>query len=290
MTSRITTTTMGLIALPLLFLSAPAAGQQNRDPGRYMEAEEALRVLTRAGSLYSRRPMRDILRQVHGPRPATEIGALAERLADILLSDTISWRVRVEIGLALKGATNRFGNYDYGYGSGTPHLPSFDALVRVYETRAARALADGGTDPFREAARRDAEAERAGLVSSGRKGETSLLADALDDVFRAEHDGRGLDYVRGLHHGSERPPDCRWSYWGLYPPGDGPPQCTGEWVKSMWCVTGNHLYRATVEDAISRAGRLVWVFDAPPRLPPGVPKDAAEWHRRCGEVTSLIYW
>ena len=38
---------------------------------------------------------------------------------------------------------------------GTPHDGSFEALVRVYETLAARVLADGGTDPFEETYRDD---------------------------------------------------------------------------------------------------------------------------------------
>jgi len=38
---------------------------------------------------------------------------------------------------------------------GVPVPEAFDALVRIYETLAERALAEGGDDPFLEAARRD---------------------------------------------------------------------------------------------------------------------------------------
>lgn len=102
MTSRIAATA---VSLTVLSLPASAAGQHDQDPSRYIPVEEALRLLTQEGptpeGLTNRtRPIRDILRQVHGPRPQEELDGLAERLADILLSDTTSRRVRSEVGMA----------------------------------------------------------------------------------------------------------------------------------------------------------------------------------------------
>lgn len=193
-----------------------------------------------------------LLRQRYGPMLEAEVDALANALADLILdsvSDTdktidARWRARG----ALSSAALRPGVYVGGrYLDSLPGIPAqaaFDALVRVYETFAARALADGGTDPFVEAARRDSGTGRVhGPPRFGRDSEVYTLSRSLSDVFWADpegtegREGRGWSFVLDLFN-RNMPPVC-----------NSPAQETrdgkglsAECQRSVWCEAGNLLH------------------------------------------------
>ena len=109
-----------------------------------------------------------ILRQAFGPRPATELAALADRLAEMRADTTLPRDVRNNAGSALSFAANPGSDR-----KGTPYPLAFDILVRVYETSAP-----------------------------GRNARLALL-----DVHSADPE-RGPAYVRDLFERSERPAPC----------------------------------------------------------------------------------
>ena len=153
---------------------------------------------------------------------------------------------------------------------GIPAQSAFDALVRVYETFAARAPASGGTDPFVEAARRDTRAERAhGPPRFGRHTEAYTLSKSLYDVFWADpegtegREGRGWVFVLDLFNGST-PPVCNSL---VRDTGDGE-ELPAECERSIWCEAGYLLHNG----GSRLAGRHPW---------PGPDRD--RWVRYCYE-------
>lgn len=212
------------------------------------------------------RPAIAILRQELEPRGEAELDALANTVADMILADqTPEGRIRSNASWVLQAAARD----DVSYG-GTPHAGSFDALVRIYETRAAEVLADtGGNDPF-------LAAERSG---------TTYYGLSLYHIFRTDTVGRGRDYVLAVHRSSDPPPDnCQR--------GGGPrseqdvlerPWCQYDPRSTTWCVAGRLLYGAIVDAAIERKYGSVWNDPgASGPLPvDGLPEMAAAWWRVC---------
>ncbi len=274
------------LAIAILSSAAPAAGQAlGPPPARGMVAddggewrsptvEEALHALTlehrgewrplRRQAVHS--PMAAILRQALGRDPAMDLDALADALADMILADrSPEGHVRRNAAAALRAASSPT-TPDYG---GTPHARSLDALIRVYETRAAQVLAaSGGEDPFLEA--------------QGNHGE--LLSLSLFDIIGADPEVRGRDYVLGIQQRSNPPPEycgqdrkqltredramCRWD--------------------STWCIAGGALYSKIVHDAREEDARRrgftgVWQVNdgGIPPLPPGLDEAAVRWFRLC---------
>ncbi len=153
-----------------------------------------------------------VLRQEYERHPAVELDALANALADSILASEVpedmnneDYDREVDIFWTLSFAANPDGG-------GTPHAGSFDALVRIYETVVAGALADGGTDPVEELKR------RGGPFGPFR------LQEALWMIFAAERTGRGADYVLAVVAASE-PPDLE-DTWPTRP-------------GSLWCEAAN---------------------------------------------------
>ena len=198
-----------------------------------------------------------VLRQRFGPVPAAEIRALANALADsILIYDADRFRsARRAARAALRRAAWRPGVYVGGGRfandlAGEPAQAAFDALVRVYETRAERALANGGDDPFMEAARGDSVAGRA----SGDT-EMNLLRRSLTDVFYADpqgtkgREGRGWAYVLDVFDRSDPPPVCLHQQPVVLPDEtrryvtgtEPPPPCLRD-LGSAWCAAGSLLH------------------------------------------------
>ena len=280
MTCRMSATTL---ALAILYSVVPAAGQAGPPPARGMVAdggewrnptvEEALRALTlergewrplRRQDVHS--PMAAILRQALGRDPATDLDGLADALADMILADrSPEGRVRRNAAAALRAASSTTSP-DYG---GTPHAKSLDALVRVYETRAAQVLAaSGGEDPFLEA----------------RGSQRALLGQSLSDIFWADREGRGRDYVLGVQRRSNPPPEyCGQDRSAL--PQKSLAMCRRD---STWCVAAGTVYARIVHDAreedARRRGVPLWEGAFPrgaPELPPGLDEAAVRWFRLC---------
>ncbi|MDE2720882.1 hypothetical protein [Candidatus Palauibacter polyketidifaciens] len=205
-------------------------------------------------------PAISILRQVHTPRSPIQLEAFANRLGDILLLDaeylSPEYDTQVKAYSALVSAM--------GYGRGRSYPAAFDVLVRVYETRADRVLAGGGTDPIHEAHRRGSRSEIRGLVS------------ALGDIYHADPEGRGRDYMRRLAESSTPPPPCREVGGEVSPSGSevdlSMPPCPNH---SLWChAVGKFMYE--------NPGTL-----EPPRKPPEsvLPNgpDGKTFDRLCNE-------
>ena len=208
-------------------------------------------------------PAISILRQVHTSRSPIELQAFADRLGDILLLDAeylspeYDTQVRAYAALVAAMDTDRSLR-------GRPYPAGFDVFVRVYETRADRVLAGGGTDPIHEAHRRGSRAEIRGLQS------------ALEDIYYADPEGRGRDYMRRLVESSTPPPPCRDVGGVVRPPGSevdlSMPPCPNH---SLWCrAVGKFMYE--------NSGTL-----APPRKPPEsvLPNgpDGETFDRLCNE-------
>ena len=88
-----------------------------------------------------------MLRQEYESRPAAELGALANDIADLILASdpedgTEEHSLQSDAFRVLRSAARDGGR-------GAPHPGSFDALVRVYETVAAEALAGRRDRPGR---------------------------------------------------------------------------------------------------------------------------------------------
>ena len=158
-----------------------------------------------------REPALAVLGQVYGRHPAVELDALANALADSILALDVpedmseEYYLQSDIFSTLSWAAD-------GEEDGTPHAGSFDALVRIYETLAARALADGGADPVTE------------LRRSGGPSGHSQLKSALRWIFGADRTGRGADYLLAVVAASE-PPDME----DVWPIRRG----------SLWCEAAN---------------------------------------------------
>ena len=212
-----------------------------------------------------------LLRQEFGPVPEAEIKSWADDLADLILASASgeSQDVWYKARAVLRRAAWPAGAYLEASGyvsdedlSGEPAQAAFDALVRVYETLAARALANGGDDPFLEAANSDAEARLAGRPHGWRGWNYELggLQSALADIFEADLAGRGWDYVLALFEASDPPVPCvEVSETGT----DPPPPCPRS---STWCEAGELLHR----DALGNV-----------REQPSPGPDPERWFRLC---------
>ena len=150
---------------------------------------------------------------------------------------------------------------------GVPVPEAFDALVRIHETLAARALAEGGDDPFLEAARRD----HAHKTPDGHQTtfEHQQLFGSLKHVFRADMapGGRGWAYLLALFERSK--PPCREA--------EGPPDCATGHLGSAWCAAGYLLHQNAFNRSLS--GVRPW---------PGPNQD--QWERRCRDNRPWNRW
>ncbi len=211
----------------------------------------------------------DLLRQVHGPMTAEEIAALIDALVEVTLAVDIRSYLyeNTHASRALVYAARRPGSYmdstlEYvgvDERPGEPVPGAFDALVQIYETRVARALASGGDDPFMEASFRD-EASSRTPTGGNTTFEELQLNSALGDLFDADlgPDGRGWAYVLALFERSK--PPCK-----EYDGAPEPPDCTAG-PGSTWCAAGRLLHMTPMGDA---------------RPWPGPDPDL--WGRRCGD-------
>lgn len=237
MISRIAVAALAALALPM------TTGTAQERP----TAEDVMLRLASDDSAVRRKASQhatDLLRQERGPMTAEERAVLIEALAEAVLAADIGIQAAYnDASGALVYAVQRPGTYvdEWGYigadeNPGEPVPEAFDALVRIYETRVARALASGGDDPFLEAAFRD----HARRTSTGEETtfEEWQLYFALGDLFRADlgPDGRGWAYVLALFKRSK--PPCKDGP-------DEPPDCTVG-PGSTWCAAGRLLHMTTL--------------------------------------------
>ncbi len=236
--------------------------------GRFA-AREDFEALNKA-----RNDANSLLRQEHGPLPAEEIEALIEGLVEIALAPDAHtacahmtcpnarnaghvlsfavWRPGVYVG-ALEGPGHHVLTADDIQGVAVPE--AFDALVRIYETLVERALAEGGDDPFLEAARRD----HAHRSPDGHETtfEHLRLYGALRHIVSADFspEGRGWAYALGVYERSKRP--CR---------GDESPKARStDRLGSAWCAAGRVLHETMLGEPM-----------------PWAAPDRDQWKHRCG--------
>ena len=239
---------------------------------RFPTPADALQVLREE---WKGRSAQAVLRQEFESRPQAELDALANELADILLAGNPEFgsdaeKIQRAAASALVMSAKRVKWWIAGLDRwqeddeatpGTPFAGAFDALVRVYETRAARALANGGTDPFQEAYR---EGRPIGLSS----GYTDLIA-ALGDIYWADPPGIGGDYLLALLETAE-PPE---------PPGprdyDAHLQFAIGPVKGLWCQAA-HMLRGDGFLTVLPGGRLSEL--------PAIARDDESFLARCDEI------
>ena len=269
----------GALALAALLCPSGAEGQQVRliHPDGRVRADEggwraptpadALRVLREdLGVRSPYRVAKTVLRQVHEPRSPGELDALADALAEILVAGgaeyfSEEYRMQDESLSALYAAAMRAPE-----APGTPHEGSFGALVRVYESLAARSLADEGTDPFRETYRTD----------GGRQASYSHLRKVLRTIFQVRPRTEGGDYVLALFEAAE-PPE---------------PYTHNGFVASVWCEAGELLRGPS---SVSRGvdGRLEEEPVPNPEWPgrmselPEIARDPREFLSRCNRVGNM---
>ena len=215
MMSKMWTRMPGVVALAALLAAGGGVGQEPETrppwegpgpgPGMVLDGDGGWRPPTAADALGALRgdpgvplpfgvqrfePAVAVLRQEYEPRPAAELDALANRLADLILASdepedmTEEYYFERDAFRVLRSAARS--------GRGMPHAGSFEALVRIYETSVAEALAGGGTDPVAELRRR-------------RPGGYSRLSWALRSIFSADRLGRGADYLLAVVAASEPP-------------------------------------------------------------------------------------
>lgn len=240
-----TTTRTALVALAVLAVPSALAAQRMPPP----TADDVLQMfdggaaLNRAGD-----EAHYLLRQVNGrgesvPQTEAEIRTLVENLVEIALDP--DHPAATQASRALVYAAWRPGVYVDGLGynddvRGEPVPEAFDALVRIYETLEERALADGGDDPFMEAAWQYHEARVRNPDGPRPTDEIDGLHGSLWDIFHADPapGGRGWEYVLALFERSQ--PPCK--------EGDGPPNppdCT-EGPGSAWCAAGHLLHQSAI--------------------------------------------
>ncbi|WP_419950116.1 hypothetical protein [Candidatus Palauibacter sp.] len=234
MISRTWTRMPGVVALAALLGAGGGVGQEPETrppwegpgpgPGMVLDEDGGWRPPTPADALAALRgdpgvalpvgvqrfdPALAVLRQEYESRPAAELDALANELADLILAtdpehQTEEYHLQSDAFRVLTSAA-RGGEGD------PPHAGSFDALVRVYETIAAEALAGGGTDPAVELRRR--------RPADG----TLRLSSAITSIYQADRTGRGADYLLAVIAASDAPTIEDW--------------LTG-W-QSLWCMAAN---------------------------------------------------
>ena len=269
-------------------LLAPSAGTAQNKPSRQSRANGMVadetggwRFPTPADALQVLRLERKghsaeaVLRQEFESRPQAELDALANELADILLAGNPEFgsdaeKIQRAAASALVLSAKRAKWWSSGLdrwekddeaSPGTPLAGAFDALVRVYETRAARALANGGTDPLQEA-------YREGRPIGPGPGYTNLIA-ALGDIYWADPPGIGGDYLLALLETAE-PPE---------PPGprdyDAHLQFAIGPVKGLWCQAARIL-RGDSSFAPLPGGRLSEL--------PAIARDDESFLARCDEI------
>jgi hypothetical protein len=270
----------GVLALAALLCPSGAEGQQVRliHPDGRVRADEggwraptpadALRVLREDLGVRSSpsRVAEAVLRQVHEPRSPGELDALADALAEILVAGgaeyfSEEYRMQDESLSALYAAAMRAPE-----APGTPHEGSFGALVRVYESLAARSLADQGTDPFRETYRPAGEWQAS----------YSYLRRALRSIFRVRPRTEGGDYVLALFEAAE-PPE---------------PYTHNGFVPSVWCEAGE-LLRGPSSVWQLPDGRMKEEPVPNPKWPgrmselPEIARDPREFLSRCNRVGNM---
>lgn len=233
---------------------------------------DALRILRDPRVHWSSRVAQAVLRQVHEPRSQGELDALAGALAEIILEadapEDRDTKVYEEALGALFAAAVRDPEVP-----GTPHDGSFEAVVRVYETLAERALADGGTDPLAETPRVDRDARNGlGSVNPG----YHRLTRALRAIYRVRPHTEGGDYLLALFEAAEPPEPYTHN---------GP-------VASVWCEAGE-LLRGPSRVTHHPDGRLEEEPVPDPRWPsrmselPEIARDPREFLSRCNRVGNL---
>ena len=234
MESRTRSRVLGVLALAALLVPSEGVAQERErpqetpvGPGLVLDEDGGWRLPTPTDALRAfwepsilphpenwaarSQPAIAVLRQEYERHPTEELDALANALADSVLASeapedmTEEYYLEVDIFTTLNSAA-RAGGY------GTAHAGSFEALVRIYETVVARALADGGTDPVEELRRR-----------GGPRG-ASRLREALWTIFSADRTGRGAEYVLAVVAASE-PPSIE-DVWPIRP-------------GSLWCEAAN---------------------------------------------------
>ena len=138
-----------------------------------------------------------LLRQTLRPMSPVELEQLANAMGEVMLED--------EEGRASSQVYYAFARALRDEGAGVPYPGAFDVLVRVYETRAERALADGGEHALDELELKlfTVRGEAGGKIAE----QASLLRSALSDIFHAEPLGRGGDYVAEVFRSSSPPRD-----------------------------------------------------------------------------------
>ena len=271
----------GALALAALLCPSGAEGQQVRliHPDGRVRADEggwraptpadALRVLREdLGVRSPYRVAKAVLRQVHEPRSPGELDALADALAEILKAgaaerDSEEYRVQQESWSALYAAAMRAPE-----APGTPHEGSFGALVRVYESLAARSLADQGTDPFRETY----------WAAGGRVAtpDYNHLSSALQSIYWVRPRTEGGDYVLALFEAAE-PPE---------------PYTHNGFVPSVWCEAGE-LLRGPSSVWQLPDGRMKEEPVPNPKWPgrmselPEIARDPREFLSRCNRVGNM---
>lgn len=250
-------------------------GRVRADDGGWRAATpaDALRVLREdLGVRWPSRVAEAVLRQVHDPRSPGELDALADALAEILVATAAEDRrskVYREAQGALYAAAVRNPE-----APGTTHDGSFEAMVRVYETLAARALANGGTDPFEETPRVDRAARNGrGSVNP----EYPQLRIALGRIYSVRPDTEGGDYVLALFRAAE-PPE---------------PYTRNGYVASLWCEAGD-LLRPPSRVWQLPDGRLEEEPVPDPERPgrmselPEIARDPREFLSRCNRVGNMF--
>ena len=182
------------------------------DAWRFPTPLDALRVLREPPRPGRWRPESDpvvaVLAQRFETRSRTELNALADALAALVLDESVDKDLRREATLALVFAAN--ADKSYPDEAVVPYEGGFDALVRIYETMVSRIPDDGSDDPFYSLGR--AFAGKTGDSLEYARYEQAL--SALLSVYQSEPDGRGRDYLLALIEASERPdPNTGGSTW-----------------------------------------------------------------------------
>ncbi|WP_419950119.1 hypothetical protein [Candidatus Palauibacter sp.] len=171
------------------------------------------------------------IRQVHASRSQSELAAFANELGEIAAADfdypSPEHRAKISAVTALTAALD-------DRPTGTPYPPAFDVLTGVFETRVDRILGGGNGDPAYVAAQQSRHVR-------------DQLALALEDVYSADPEGRGHEYVAEVARSATPPAvECRPVATYIRPPGTPDPDADKPWcpADSLWCdAWGILMYR-----------------------------------------------